>query len=94
MGFWAEKRKELKDKLYFAYGINGNLTRGKINDATIEKAYAFGPFVSIQHYLSNHIMINWWTNIFNLETNQVESGYEENETKFFPSNIAITYFFN
>jgi hypothetical protein len=93
LGFWAEKRHQLDEKVFLAFGINGNIGLGEIAGTDIDSKYTVAPYIGIQYYLLNNIMISTWTTPISYSVEELDGSDKVTSIDFFSSYIGLNYFF-
>lgn len=55
-------RHYITNNTVFAYGLNLSTDFGKSNGQNIKSSFGAGPYVSIEQYLTSHVVVSAWIN--------------------------------
>ncbi len=86
-------RKALGENTYFAYGINYIETFGHSEGLTIDLQYELGAYISIEQFLTNHIMLAGWIMPYQYDHVKIGGMTTANSEIFSAGGIAINYLF-
>lgn len=92
IGGWLGIRKQLNNRLYFAYGAEGYSNFGEDGSDTISNGYEAGPFISLHYYLSKHAYVTLFNNPIYISSEEI-AGIATSRLILFAGGVGIGYQF-
>ncbi len=88
-------RYPMKERTYFAWGLNYASKLGKESGQHIKSDYSAGPYISLEQWLTYNIMLVGWINPYKYEHEVTQGNVVTTGHQFFSSGgIAINYVFD
>ncbi|MFA6409207.1 MAG: hypothetical protein WCW01_03425 [Gammaproteobacteria bacterium] len=86
-------RSFLAEHTALGYGVNGGVAFGRSAGAKVNSNYTVAPYVSLEQYLTEHVMLRFWLNPYQYEYDKKDGVSTSTNSIFSAGGFGVTYLF-